>query len=91
MGGRGAELPLYCSLHICLLLCAGMNALDKSVWRARLGLSPLMAASASLICTYTVALRTQARKEMVQDIMTQHLVYREWKFSTDVGVLFCIH
>ena len=61
------------------------------MWRARLGLSALVAASASVIYTHTAAIITQARKEMVQEIVKQHVVYREWKFSTDVGVFFRVH
>ena len=42
-------------------------------------------------CTHAAAIVTRAGKEAVQWITRQHLVYREWKFSTDVGVFFCIH
>lgn len=71
-----------------MLLCAGVNALGKCVWKARLGLSALMAASASLISS---SYHNTGKKGMVQEIMKKHLVFREWKFSTDVGVFFCIH
>lgn len=92
--GRGAELPLHCSLHTGVLLalyCAGVNALGRGVRKTKQELSALQAASTSFMCTYTAAIITKARREAVQEIMKSHSVYREWKFSTDVGVFFCIH
>lgn len=41
----GAQACHYVVHYMCVLLCADMNALNKCTWRARLGLSALMAAS----------------------------------------------